>query len=282
MDIIKDAIERRLADLFQDDPESRLKDAALYVVKAGGKRFRPRVILTLVQSYGLDPMVYLDLACGLELIHLYSLVHDDLPAMDNDTMRHGKPTVHIAYDEATAILVGDGFLTKAFGCVASSLALTDAQKVDAIHRLSTHAGLAGMIHGQHLDLKFEKKQPSLNELEQISYYKTGKLLSVAFQLGALIAQPNAMAQWTTIGHDLGLLFQIQDDVLEATTSEENMKKSKSDDHLEKATFVRILGLDESRKKIMSLQHRILHDLRDLKMSNSAIRQLIDTILTRQY
>ena len=282
MDIIKDAIDLRLGQLFQDDATSRLKDASLYVVHAGGKRFRPRVILTLIQSYGLDPMVYLDLACSLELIHLYSLVHDDLPSMDNDTLRHGKPTVHIAFDEATAILVGDGLLTKAFECVATSSSLTDAQKVDAMHRLSTHAGLAGMIYGQHLDLTFEKKQPTLHELEQISYYKTGKLLSVAFQLGALIAHPNAIAQWTNIGHDLGLLFQIQDDVLEATTSEENMKKSKSDEQLEKATFVRMLGLDESREKIMFLQQRILRDLQELKMSDSAIRQLIDTILTRQY
>ena len=139
-----------------------------------------------------------------------------------------------------------------------------------------------MIYGQHLDLTFEKKPPTLHEREQISYYKTGKLLSVAFQLGALIAHPNAIAQWTNIGHDLGLLFQIQDDVLEATTSEENMKKSKSDEQLEKATFVRMLGLDESREKIMFLQQRILRDLQELKMSDSAIRQLIDTILTRQY
>jgi geranylgeranyl diphosphate synthase type II len=282
MDHLKDAIEQRLVDLWRSDLPSPLKDASLYVVQAGGKRFRPRVILTLIQSYGIDPMTYLDLAMSLELIHLYSLIHDDLPAMDNDTLRHGKPMVYLVFDEATAILVGDGFLTKAFECVATSSALTDAQKVDAIQRLSTHAGLAGMIYGQHLDLTYEKKQPTLDELEQISYFKTGKLLSVAFQLGALVAQPNAIEQWTKVGHDLGLLFQIQDDVLEATTSEENMKKSKSDDQLEKATFVRILGLDASRKKIASLQEQILNELAHLKMENSAIRQLIDTILTRQY
>jgi geranylgeranyl diphosphate synthase type II len=282
MDKIKDAIDVYLVDIFKDDPSSRLKDASLYVVQAGGKRFRPRVILTLLQAYGFDPMTFVDLACSLELIHLYSLIHDDLPAMDNDTLRHGKPTVHVAFDEATAILVGDGLLTKAFECVTQSNTLSDSQKVQAIHRLSTHAGLVGMIYGQHLDLLFEKKQPTIKQLEHISFYKTGKLLSVAFQLGALIAHPASMSQWTKIGHDLGLLFQIQDDVLEATTSEDNMKKSKSDDHLEKATFVRIIGLEASRKKIASLKQTIIDDLTEIKMNDSPIRKLIDTILTRQY
>lgn len=281
MDTLKKAIQAHLEQLF-DQETSVLHDAARYVIRGGGKRFRPLVILSLIQTYGGDPLRYLDVACALELIHLYSLIHDDLPAMDDDVLRHGQPTLHVAYDEATAILVGDGLLTKAFEIVATTKAIDAKTKLDVIEWLSTHAGMDGMIYGQQLDLFFEKKQPTLEELEAISHYKTGKLLSVAFQLGARIASPTTVNDWARIGHQLGLLFQIQDDVLEATTSVENMQKSKSDDVLEKSTFVRILGLEESRNKMLQIEKNIRQALKELKVEASPIQQLIDTILTRQY
>jgi geranylgeranyl diphosphate synthase type II len=202
--------------------------------------------------------------------------------MDNDSLRHGRPTVHLAFDEATAILVGDGLLTLAFEKVSSSVELTDDQKVRAIFLLASHAGNNGMILGQHFDLLYEKKIPDGTQLERISRLKTGMLLSAAFQLGALICQPQDQEKWAQIGHDLGLLFQIQDDVLEATTSIDNMGKSKSDEALEKATFVKILGLEQCQKKMESLKEKIIRERASIQLKHTTILDLIDTILTRQY
>ena len=263
-------------------PSSRLKEATQYALQGKAKRFRPLVVLRLIESYGLDPFQFLDIAVALEMIHVYSLIHDDLPAMDDDSLRHGRPTLHLAFDEANAILVGDGLLTLAFEIIAKTTCINDAQKVKVIQILSSHAGLSGMIYGQHLDLLFEKRTPNQEELQAISRHKTGMLLSAAFQLGALVGNPQNAAIWEEIGHDLGLLFQIQDDVLEATTSSDKMGKSKSDDLLEKATFVKILGLDASQQKIASLTTKIKKDIQRISLSSSTIIDLINTILTRQY
>lgn len=282
MDSLKQAIEQKLMEWTETIPSSLLKEATQYALQGKAKRFRPLVVLRLIESYGLDPFQYLDIAVALEMIHVYSLVHDDLPAMDDDSLRHGRPTLHLAFDEANAILVGDGLLTLAFEIIAKTTCLKDAQKVKAIQILSRHAGLSGMIYGQHLDLLFEKRTPNQQELQAISRHKTGMLLSAAFQLGTLVGNPKDALIWEEIGHDLGLLFQIQDDVLEATTSSDNMGKSKSDDLLEKATFVKILGLEASQQKIAALTTKIKKDIQRISLSSSTIIDLINTILTRQY
>ncbi len=282
MDSLKQAIEQKLMAWTETIPSSLLKVATQYALQGKAKRFRPLVVLRLIESYGLDPFLYLDIAVALEMIHVYSLIHDDLPAMDDDSLRHGRPTLHLAFDEANAILVGDGLLTLAFEIIAKTTCINDAQKVKVIQILSSHAGLSGMIYGQHLDLLFEKRTPNQEELQAISRHKTGMLLSAAFQLGALVGNPQNAAIWEEIGHDLGLLFQIQDDVLEATTSSDKMGKSKSDDLLEKATFVKILGLDASQQKIASLTTKIKKDIQRISLSSSTIIDLINTILTRQY
>ena len=282
MDSLKQAIEQKLMAWTDTIPSSRLKEATQYALQGKAKRFRPLVVLRLIESYGLDPFQFLDIAVALEMMHIYSLVHDDLPAMDDDSLRHGRPTLHLAFGEANAILVGDGLLTFAFEIIAKTTCINDAQKVKVIQILSSHAGLSGMIYGQHLDLLFEKRTPNQQELQAISRHKTGMLLSAAFQLGALVGNPQNAAIWEEIGHDLGLLFQIQDDILEATTSSDNMGKSKSDDLLEKATFVKILGLEASQQKIASLTTKIKKDIQRISLSSSTIIDLINTILTRQY
>ena len=282
MDSLKQAIEQKLMAWTETIPSSFLKEATQYALQGKAKRFRPLVVLRLIESYGLDPFLYLDIAVALEMIHVYSLIHDDLPAMDDDSLRHGRPTLHLAFDEANAILVGDGLLTLAFEIIAKTTCINDAQKVKVIQILSSHAGLSGMIYGQHLDLLFEKRTPNQEELQAISRHKTGMLLSAAFQLGALVGNPQDAAIWEEIGHDLGLLFQIQDDVLEATTSSDKMGKSKSDDLLEKATFVKILGLEASQQKIAALTTKIKKDIQRISLSSSTIIDLINTILTRQY
>lgn len=282
MDRLKETLEQTLQSWIERLPPSELKKATLYAVGGKAKRFRPLVVLRLIESYGLDPLLYVDLACALECIHLYSLIHDDLPAMDDDSLRHGQPTLHLAFDEANAILVGDGLLTLAFHIISTSSTLHAEQKITAIRILSEHAGLTGMIYGQHLDLTYEKQTPNALQLETISVYKTGMLLSAAFQLGSLIGNPHDIDQWGRIGHKLGLLFQIQDDVLEATTSPDFMGKSKSDDRLEKATFVKILGLEASQNKILDLTNQIKKEVATLSLVHSSILDLIDTILIRQY
>ncbi len=277
-DLIQEALHQRVEML----PTSTLKDAVSYVVNAGGKRFRPLLILHIIEAYGMDYQPYVSVAASLEMIHLYSLVHDDLPAMDNDSLRHGVPTVHIAFDEATAILVGDALLTDAFAMVSVNHNLTDAQKVDIVRLLSLKSGYHGMVYGQHLDLIHEGKAASAETLEMISHYKTGQLIEVACLIGSLIAQPKDQKTWSKIGLKLGLLFQIQDDVLEATTSVDNMKKSKSDEQLQKATFVSQLGIEEAQKMIRRLSEEITQLLNGLSFKNQAVVELIQKIINRQY
>ena len=279
---MKDNIEKSLLTYLECVPVSKLKEAAVYSVKAGGKRFRPLVILTLIESYGVDPLPYVDVATSLEMIHLYSLIHDDLPAMDDDTLRHGMPTIHKQFDEGTAILLGDGLLTNAFERITASKVLTDQQKVKVVEILATRAGLQGMVYGQHLDLEAEGKQVDVNHLTLISNHKTGKLLEAAFRIGALIASPKDEAVWGKIGLWLGLMFQIQDDVLEVTVSEAQLQKSKSDVALKKATFVSQLGLKASQAKIQELYTMVKKELGRISLKNTRIIDLINKIYDRRY
>jgi geranylgeranyl diphosphate synthase type II len=279
---LKDNIQSSLLQFVEAMPASKLKDAAVYAIQAGGKRFRPLVVLTLIESYGLDPLPYLDIATAIEMIHLYSLIHDDLPAMDNDSLRHGVPTIHKQFDEATAILLGDGLLTNAFERVTRNQTITAEQKVKILQLLSVNAGLQGMVYGQHLDMEAEGKQVDAWHLQRISEFKTGKLLEASFRMGAMIASIKEEDRWGQIGLDLGLMFQIQDDVLEVTVSEAELKKSKSDVILEKATFVSQLGLQASKDKIEQLYGRIQQSLKTIKVKNNKIELLINKIYDRRY
>jgi geranylgeranyl diphosphate synthase, type II len=279
---LKEKIDASLLQFVEMMPASILKDAVVYAIKAGGKRFRPLVVLTLIESYGLDSTPYIDVATAIEMIHLYSLIHDDLPAMDNDSLRHGVPTIHRQFDEATAILLGDGLLTNAFERVSKNKTLTAEQKVSLIELLSVNAGLQGMVYGQHLDIEAEGKQVDANHLKRISEFKTGKLIEASFRMGAIIASPTDANHWGKIGLDLGLMFQIQDDVLEVTVSEEQLKKSKSDLLLEKATFVSQLGLQPAKAMIEQLYQQVKVTLSKIQLKNQLITELIIKIYDRHY
>jgi geranylgeranyl diphosphate synthase type II len=279
---MKTLIEQSLVRYLDVLPTSTLKEAALYAVKAGGKRFRPLVILSLIESYGMDPLPYLDVATSIEMIHLYSLIHDDLPAMDDDVLRHGVPTIHKKFDEATAILLGDGLLTNAFERVTDSKQIQDPQKVKIIQLLATRAGLNGMVYGQLLDIEAEGKQANVDHLTLISRHKTGKLLEASFRMGAIIASPQDEERWGQIGLNLGLMFQIQDDVLEITATEAELQKSKSDVALNKATFVSQLGLKKAKNMIETLYQRVQKDLALLKLKKPTIIELINKIYDRRY
>ena len=279
---MKNLINQFLSQFGKQLAPTRLGEATQYALEAGGKRLRPLIMLSLIQSYGMDYVPYVPLACALEMVHIYSLIHDDLPAMDDDDLRHGKPTLHKAFDEATAILVGDGLLTNAFGVIAQQAILTDAQKIKLITILSEGAGLTGMVYGQHLDMASEGKKLHLRALEEISLHKTGKLLEAAFLFGSMIASPNDHHVWSNIGLNLGLMFQIQDDVLEATTSVETMMKSKSDDHNQKATFVSQLGLETAQSEIERLFACVQVDMKRLNLVHPYIEQLLMQIYERKY
>ena len=279
---MKDQINQFLSQYGKQLAPTRLGEATQYALEAGGKRLRPLIVLSLIQSYGLDYLPYVPLACALEMVHIYSLIHDDLPAMDDDDLRHGKPTLHKAFDEATAILVGDGLLTNAFGVIAQQAILTDAQKIKLITILSEGAGLNGMVYGQHLDMASEGKTLHLRGLEEISLHKTGKLLEAAFLFGSIIASPNDQTVWSNIGLNLGLMFQIQDDVLEATTSVETMMKSKSDDHNQKATFVSQLGLETAQSETQRLFASVQVEVKRLHLAHPMIEQLLMQIYQRKY
>jgi geranylgeranyl diphosphate synthase type II len=279
---MKNLIENSLLSFAETLPQSRLKEAAVYAIKAGGKRFRPLVMLSIIDSYGLAYEPFVDIAASLEMIHLYSLIHDDLPAMDDDTLRHGVPTIHKQFDEGTAILLGDGFLTNAFEFVTQNKTITAEQKVSIIQLLASRAGMHGMIYGQHLDLEAEGKQLDLQGLKQISQHKTGKLLEAAFRIGALLAAPKDEPLWGGIGQTLGLMFQIQDDVLEVTATEGELKKSKSDVQLKKATFVSQLGLNEAKALITTLYGQVSSQLQTLKIARPTIIDLINKIYDRRY
>ncbi|MEN9819766.1 MAG: geranyltranstransferase [Bacillota bacterium] len=279
---MKKNIEESLVRYLDGLPNSTLKEAGLYAVKAGGKRFRPLVVLSLIESYGMDPLPYIDIATSIEMIHLYSLIHDDLPAMDDDVLRHGVPTIHKKFDEATAILLGDGLLTNAFERVTDSKHIQDQQKVKIIQLLSTRAGLNGMVYGQLLDIEAEGKQANVDHLTLISRHKTGKLLEASFRMGAMIASPQDEDRWGQIGLNLGLMFQIQDDVLEITATEAELQKSKSDVTLNKATFVSQLGLQQAKDMIQSLYQSVQQDLKFLKLKKQTIVELINKIYDRRY
>lgn len=279
---MKNLINQFLRDYANALAPTRLQEATQYALEAGGKRFRPLITLTLIESYGVDPTPFIPIACALEMVHVYSLIHDDLPAMDNDDLRHGKPTLHKAFDEATAILVGDGLLTDAFGIIAAQSTVSAEQKIQLIQTLSNGAGLRGMVYGQHLDMASEGKSIHLRALEEISLHKTGKLLEAAFVFGSILVAPEHRELWSEIGLNLGLMFQIQDDVLEATSSVETMMKSKSDVQNQKATFVSQLGLEPAQAEILRLYATVQMDLKKVGKPHSSIHTLIESVFKRSY
>ena len=218
---------QHICDALQD---SKVKDAMQYSLMAGGKRIRPQILLAALQCYGIEERVGYPVAAAIEMIHTYSLIHDDLPAMDDDTLRRGKPTCHVQFDEATAILAGDALLTQAFllGAMASEDAMVNCAIVKA---LSRYAGADGMVLGQIKDLEGEVKEDlTLAELKDIHYYKTGRLLTLPLVCAAYLTHHEEdIPAWEQIGSDLGLSFQIQDDILDVTSTVEELGKNINSD-----------------------------------------------------
>lgn len=245
--------EEYLASSLSSIKDSKVKEAMQYTLLSGGKRIRPQLLFATLQGYGIEEKVGYRVAAGIEMLHTYSLIHDDLPAMDNDTLRRGKPTCHIAFDEATAILAGDALLTQAF-LEASSASEDMEVNIKIVKAFVEYAGANGMIFGQMKDLEAENKACEWNELEQIHIHKTGKLIVLPLICGAYLAnQDKDVDILSRLGLTIGFLFQIQDDILDVTESSEQLgKNAKSDVDNGKATSVSILGLSKAQQLVTSL------------------------------
>lgn len=239
-------------------------EALAVMLRAGGKHFRAQLLLGIVEAKmpSLIPNA-LNAALALEFIHTYSLIHDDLPAMDNADFRRGTPTLHKTYDETTAILVGDALNTEAF-LLLSNLNLKESIKINLIRTLAFNAGLNGMILGQAIDCYFEDKKLNLEELEFLHTHKTAKLIAAALKMGCEICEldEKESEKIYQIGLKLGLIFQINDDIIDETMSEEESgKPTKHDEH--KNSFVNLLGLKNAIQSKEDLINECKNDLNDL-------------------
>lgn len=223
------------------------------MLSAGGKRFRPLLLLSVVQSYeSLLLKNALPVALGVELLHTYSLIHDDLPAMDDASLRRGYPTLHTTYDEVTAILVGDALNTHSFNLIANAPLSSDV-KIELITLLSQDGGINGMIIGQAIDCHFENQRLNLEQLEFLHNHKTAKLIAASLKMGAVICQLDESIQKDlySFGLDIGLLFQIQDDIIDETQTSQEAGKTTNNDAA-KNSFVNLLGLNGAKKSANDL------------------------------
>lgn len=247
---IEAALESQLP--LPDGPERRVVEAMRYATLDGGKRMRPFLVLQSAQLFSVAPSSALRVACSIEMVHCYSLVHDDLPAMDDDDTRRGKPTAHKKFDEATAILAGDALLTRAFEILARPATHGDAQvRADLVLALAEASGAPGMVGGQMLDLIAEKTTLDLGEITRLQRLKTGAIIAFSAEAGAILgkAPPQARQALHAYAHDLGLAFQIADDLLDVEgTAEEVGKKTGKDAQRGKATFVSLLGVERARSQ----------------------------------
>ena len=256
-----DRTEEYLARCFTNDaPQKKLFEAMRYSLLAGGKRLRPVMVLAFCELCGGNAENALPFAAALEMVHTYSLIHDDLPCMDNDDYRRGKPTNHRVFGEATAVLAGDGLLTAAFGQLASAK-LPAERIVEAVRVLSLCAGEMGMVGGQVLDMDAETRICTEQEVIDIQSRKTGALISAACQLGVIAAggsskQQTAAAQYAD---SLGLAFQIQDDILDVTGDAGKLGKATGVDK-NKNTFVRLYGVETCMEMVAQETEKAVHAL----------------------
>lgn len=254
---VEQTLLRELPD--HRSPSARLADAMRYAATGGGKRIRPILVYASCELAGGDAAQADIPAAAIELVHAYSLVHDDLPAMDDDDLRRGQPTCHRAYDEATAILAGDTLHTLAFELLASRGDFSAGQRVRMIDCLCRAAGAEGMAAGQMQDMLGHGQQMTLAALEEMHYLKTGRLITAALQIGLVASGKvsSALEQaLQTYGDAIGLAFQIQDDILDVTAGTEALgKPSGSDEKHGKSTFPGLIGLDASRARATDLCER---------------------------
>jgi len=285
----KALVDQKLEELLpeRDEPGGRVISAMRYSLMAGGKRLRPVLCMLGAEAVGRRGEDFLLFACGLECLHTYSLIHDDLPAIDDDDLRRGKPTCHRAFDEATAILAGDGLLTLAFELFSSPelLEVTSPERLlQAVHLVAQAAGASGMVAGQMADLLAEGREISPEELSYIHRKKTAALLSASVVSGGLLAgaPANELQALETYGEALGLAFQIVDDILDVVGEEKKLGKPVGADiRKKKATYPALLGLSEARNKAKELIETAVSALQVFGPKAEPLKALARFVLSRQ-
>ncbi|WP_281847561.1 polyprenyl synthetase family protein [Nitratiruptor tergarcus] len=258
-EVFEKHLQKNLIDIQTYHPY--YKEALNFMLQAGGKRFRPVLLLSVVKAA--NPLLIpsaLDAALAIEILHTYSLIHDDLPVMDDADLRRGKPTLHKKFDELTAVLVGDALNTHAFYILVKA-ALHNDVKIKLVQILSFNGGVHGMVHGQILDCHFEGEKLTLEELKTLHRNKTAKLIAASLEMGAVIANLGEEIEKNLydFGLQLGLLFQIQDDIIDEIMSEAEAGKTTKNDAL-KNSFVNLLGLEGAIKEADALAKKIEEDL----------------------
>lgn len=282
---INDYLQQVLAQ--RKGPAARLQAAMQHALLLGGKRIRPFLTLHIGELCGAEQELLWRAAAALECIHSYSLVHDDLPAMDDDVLRRGQPTCHVAFDEATAILAGDALQTLAFELLSAPLErATAAQQLAMLQVLAQASGDLGMCGGQALDLQATGQQLDEPTLAQVHQHKTGALIIAAADLGVLAGNRQAQpyrAAFTAYAAALGLAFQVQDDILDVIGETTALgKTSGSDAAAAKATYVQVLGLAGAQQKVIDLHQKALHALDGIPYNTELLKQFADYLLTRDH
>ncbi|MGJ7034906.1 geranylgeranyl diphosphate synthase type II [Anoxybacillus eryuanensis] len=282
----KEQIEQQLPAYIESlqAPET-IKEAMLYSLQAGGKRIRPLLLLSTLHAFQKPVHIGMPTACALEMIHTYSLIHDDLPSMDNDDLRRGKPTNHKVFGEANAILAGDALLTYAFQVVADAEAISSDVKVRLISELAKAAGPEGMVGGQVADLEGEGKTIHLQQLEYIHRHKTGKLLQYSVRAGAILgeATEKQLTLLTAFADHLGLAFQIRDDILDIEGDEQKIgKKVGSDIENHKSTYPALLTLDGAKRKLRDHMKEARTLLHEVGVDTSLLHYICDIVETRDH
>jgi geranylgeranyl diphosphate synthase type II len=268
-------------------PAFRVVKAMHYSLFAGGKRLRPILCLAGADAVGGDPSEVLAVACALEMIHTYSLIHDDLPAMDDDDLRRGQPTCHKKFDEATAILAGDGLLTAAFHTLAEAAPRYEGREaalLEVIQVIADAAGYRGMVGGQMLDLQAEGREVTLKELETIHRLKTGALLTASVRAGGLMAGGTRaeVSALTSYGEKFGLTFQITDDLLDVEGEAAEMGKATGmDAQRHKATYPGVVGRDAAREWAQRLVDAAIGDLEPCGSRAEPLREIARYLLVRR-
>lgn len=272
----------------EDPPEHNLAEAIRYSVIGGGKRIRPAMVYAAGEAMGVSTDLLDIPACAVEMIHAYSLIHDDLPAMDDDDLRRGRPTCHKAFDEATAMLAGDALQALAYEILAKDdhEELTPEHRIDMLSLLTEASGAHGMAGGQAVDLASVGKQLTLEQLEHMHRLKTGALIRASILLGGMCKQDVSQQEIDMLSEYalcIGLSFQIQDDILDVVSDTETLGKPQgSDEKQEKPTFPTIIGLEESRQRAIMQHELALKILEPLDEKADSLRQLSAYIVERQF
>ncbi len=280
------AVEDKLRGLLPvpEGPEARLVEAMAYSTLAGGKRLRPFLVTASSEMFGVARECALRVAAAVEMVHTYSLVHDDLPCMDDDALRRGKPTAHIAFDEATAVLAGDALLTLAFEVLAEAATHSDPEvRCELIRTLAAAAGCQGMVGGQMIDLEAENQALDAGAITRLQQLKTGGLIAFSCESGAILGKAPQQLRHAlhAYAHDLGLAFQIADDLLDSQGSAEKLGKAVGKDSGRgKATMVALLGPERARTQAEMLARQAAAHLEPFAERAEALRALADFVIAR--